>query len=77
LQQAKHQLVAALATHNRGIHYTIKGEKSQPEGFVAIVKNKQGESMPSKLVNREPGGFAMANLTGTGKFQKKPEGKKK
>lgn len=76
LQHAKHQLVAALATHNRGMHYTIKGEKSQPEGFVAIVKNDKGESLPSKLVDRTPTGFAAANLKGSGKFQKKPEGKK-
>lgn len=77
LQQAKHQLVSALGTHNRGIHYTINGKKSQPEGFVAILKNKQGESMPSKLVDRSPTGFAMANLTGSGKFQKQPADKKK
>jgi len=76
LQHAKHQLVAALATHNRGIHYTIKGEKSQPEGFVAIVKNDKGESLPSKLVDRTPTGFAAANLKGSGKFQKKADDKK-
>lgn len=70
LQQAKNQLISALSTHNRGLSYSIKGEKSRPEGFVATLKNKKGESMPSKLVDREPGGFAERNLTGSGKFQK-------
>lgn len=70
LRQAKNQLIGALSTHNRGLSYSIKGEKSRPEGFVATLKNKKGESMPSKLVDREPGGFAERNLTGSGKFQK-------
>jgi hypothetical protein len=71
LQQAKNQLISALETHKRGsMSYSITGNPSRPEGFVAIVKNKQGESLPSKLVSREPGGFAAANLQGMGKFQK-------
>jgi hypothetical protein len=70
LQQAKNQLIAALNTHKRQISYTIKGEQSHPEGFVAILKNKKGESLPSKLVSREPTGFAAMNLQGMGKFQK-------
>ena len=70
LRQAKNQLVNALSTHNRGIAYSIKGEKSRPEGFVATLKNKKGESLASKLIDREPGGFAERNLAGAGKFQK-------
>lgn len=70
LQQAKNQLIGALNTHKRQISYTIKGEQSHPEGFVAILKNEKGESLPSKLVSREPTGFAAMNLQGMGKFQK-------
>lgn len=70
LQKAKQQLIDALSTNKRGINYTIKGEPSRPEGFVAILKNKAGESLPSKLVSREPTGFAAMNLQGAGKFQK-------
>lgn len=74
LQQAKNQLISALETHKRGsMSYSITGNPSRPEGFVATVKNKQGESLPSKLVSREPGGFAAQNLQGMGKFQKAPK----
>lgn len=70
LQQAKNQLISALETHKRGsMSYSIRGEPSRPEGYVATLKNKDGESLPSKLVSREAGGFAAANLQG-GKFQK-------
>jgi hypothetical protein len=70
LQQAKNQLIAALNTHKRQMSYSIKGEQSHPEGFVGILKNAKGESLPSKLVSREPTGFAAMNLQGMGKFQK-------
>jgi len=61
LQQAKNVLTSALETHNRGLQYSIAGEQSKPEGFVATLKNKKGESMPSKFVNRAE--FSRANFS--------------
>lgn len=63
LEEAKNHLVDALSTNPSGMSYSINGQPSIPEGFVATIDGK-----PTKLVRRR-GGFSEANFN-QGTFQK-------
>ena len=59
VQQAKHALIPALTRGDRsGYQYSIQGQNSGPEGFVAVTKDNR----PSKLIDRGIGGFSQKNL---------------
>jgi hypothetical protein len=65
LQNAKNVLVKALGS-SEDFHHSIGGKKTGPEGHVALLGNK-----PTKLVDRSKGGFASANLLGSGVIKSK------
>ena len=59
IQEAKNALMPALTRGDAsGYGYSINGQASGPEGFVAVTKDNR----PTKLVDRGTGGFAQANL---------------
>jgi hypothetical protein len=55
LQKAKDTLVSSLSAHKGEYEHHIAGKPTQPEGFVAVHKNR-----PTKLVNRAE--FSRANF---------------
>ena len=55
LQKAKDTLVSTLSSHKGDYEHHIAGKPTQPEGFVAVHKNR-----PTKLVNRAE--FSRANF---------------
>jgi len=65
-QEAKNILTGVMAKNSK-FENSINGKPTSPEGAVAVDK----EGNMTKFVNRGEGGFAQANLTGSGAFQKK------
>lgn len=65
LQQAKNVLINVL-NKNSVYQHTINGKPASSEG--TVLADKDGNM--TKLVSRDPGGFASANLSGAGKMQK-------
>lgn len=56
ITKAKDVLVDSLSSTS-DYHHTVDGKQTRPEGFVATVNGR-----PSKLVDRGPQGFSMANF---------------